>query len=81
MVSKCSGDLDGHFVFSSWQLMRPPPSVPVNDVRPRMEERRAPQGPVGKGVLLWADKSLPRSSVHDWAAALIRIYLSLFSLH
>ncbi|XP_037532553.1 KH homology domain-containing protein 4 [Nematolebias whitei] len=30
----------------SWQLMRPPPSVPVNGVRPRMEERRAPQGPV-----------------------------------
>lgn len=26
----------------------PPPTLPVNGVRPKMEERRAPPGPVGK---------------------------------
>ncbi|KAM4580320.1 KH homology domain-containing protein 4 [Odontesthes bonariensis] len=30
----------------SRQLMPPPPSLSVNGVRPKMEERRAPQGPV-----------------------------------
>lgn len=34
-------------VFCSRQLM-PPPPLPVHGSRPKMEERRAPQGPVGK---------------------------------
>lgn len=39
----------------------PPPPMPVNGVRLKMEEKRAPQGPVGKGINLWTDKSLPKS--------------------
>lgn len=34
---------------SSRQLM-PPPLLPVNGVRPKMEERRPTQGPVGKAI-------------------------------
>ncbi|KAM6910663.1 KH homology domain-containing protein 4 isoform 1-T1 [Xenentodon cancila] len=34
----------------SRQLMPPPPSLPVNGVRPKMEERRAPQGPLEPSV-------------------------------
>lgn len=48
------------FVFSSKQLM-PPPPLAVNGARPKVEERKAPQGPAGKGVILWIDKSLPKS--------------------
>lgn len=44
----------------SKQLM-PPPPLTVNGVRPKVEERKAPQGHVGKGVILWIDKSLPKS--------------------
>lgn len=29
----------------------PPPPLSVNGVRPKMEERRAPHGPVGKGTV------------------------------
>lgn len=42
-------------VFCSRQLM-PPPQLPVNGVRPKMEERRAPKGLVGKGIVQWIDK-------------------------
>lgn len=59
----CSTDIvNSHYLFllSSRQLM-PPPPMPVNGVRPKMEERRAPQGPVGKGIILWTDKSLLKS--------------------
>lgn len=42
-------------VFCSRQLM-PPPLLPVNGVRPKMEERRAPQGPMGKDIVLWIAK-------------------------
>lgn len=58
--------IHSHSVFSSRQLMPPPLSAPVNGVRPRIEERRATQGPVGKGILLWADKyPPPPESLHD----------------
>lgn len=48
-------------VFCSRQLM-PPPPLPVNVVRPRMEERRAPLGPVGKGTVIWFGKIPPAQS-------------------
>lgn len=34
----------------------PPPQLPVNGLRPKMDERRAPQGLVGKGIVQWIDK-------------------------
>lgn len=46
--------------FSSRHLM-PPPLLPVNGVRPKMEERRAMHGFVGKGINLWTDTPLPKS--------------------
>lgn len=36
----------------------PPPLLPVNGARPRIEERGTAQGPVGKGPVLRIDKSL-----------------------
>lgn len=49
--------------FCSRQLM-PPPLLPVNGARPRMEERGTAQGPVGKGLVLWIDKLPAQSTVH-----------------
>ncbi|KAG7475928.1 KH-likey domain-containing 4 isoform X1 [Solea senegalensis] len=43
----------------SRQLM-PPPHMPVNGVRPKMEDRRPPQGPMGKGIILWTHFSNPQ---------------------
>lgn len=43
------------FVFCSRQLM-PLPSLLVNGVRPKIEERQALQGPMGKRIVLWIDK-------------------------
>lgn len=37
----------------------PPPPLPVNGARPKTEERRAPQGPVGKGILSYGSTKSP----------------------
>ncbi|MEQ2260588.1 hypothetical protein XENORESO_020824 [Xenotaenia resolanae] len=57
-----TGDNSHHpLVFSSRHLMPPPTSLRVNGVRHQLEDRRIQQAFVGKDVILWIDKSLPKS--------------------
>lgn len=62
----------------------PPPPLPVNGVRPKMEERRVPQCLVGKGIIPWIDK-IPAQiqiQIHTslmWTLPLYKLSLDLFT--
>lgn len=59
----------------------PPPPLPVNGVRPKPEERRAPQGPVGKGILSYGSrKSSLRPLFLSEKCALSMRYYDLFTV-